>query len=101
MHDIKSKDVHIVSSMVRNSNSDVSENKNELQTTSSQWTQVTGHSVDRLMGKSILLTHKVENLEIDIPRAQELGRRELGGAELTINCKIIITTKTHDSRGDT
>jgi hypothetical protein len=101
VHDIKSKDVHIVSSMARNSNSDVCENKNELQTTSSQWTQVTGHPVDILMGKSILLIHKGENLEIDIPRAQELGRRELGGAEWTINCGIIITTKTHDSRVDT
>ena len=48
MHDIKCKDVHIVSSMARNSNSDIFENENELQPTLSQWTQITGHPVDRL-----------------------------------------------------
>ena len=92
MHDIKCKDVHIVSSMARNSNSDICEIENGLQPTSSQWTQITGHPVDRLMGKSILLTH--------IPRAKELRRGVLGGAEWTINGRIIITTETHDSRGD-
>lgn len=97
MHDIKCKDVHIVSSMARNSNSDICENENELQPTSSQWTQITGHPVDRLMGKSILLTHKEE---IDVPRARELGRGELGGAEWTISGRIIVATETHDSRGD-
>ena len=96
MHDIKCKDVHIVSSMARNSNSDICENENEVQPTSGQWTQITGHPVDRLMGKSILLTHEA----VDIPRARELGRGELGGAEWTISGRIIIATETHDSRGD-
>ena len=100
MHDIKCKDVHIVSSMARNSDSDIREIENGLQPTSSQWTQITGHPVDRLMGKSILLTHKAKNLEVDIPRAKELRCGELGGAEWTINGRIIITTETHDSRGD-
>jgi hypothetical protein len=100
VHDIKCKDVHIVSSMARNCNSDICENENELQTTSSQWTQITRRPVERLMGKSILLTHKAENLEVDIPRAKELRRGELGGAERTINGRTIITTETHDSRGD-
>ena len=102
MHDIKCKDVHIVSSMARNSNSDICENENEviLQPTSSQWTQITGHPVDRLMGKSILLTHKAENLEIDIPSAKELGHGDLGRAEWTISGRIIIATETYDSRGD-
>ncbi|HEX7208277.1 MAG TPA: hypothetical protein VF233_08840 [Nitrososphaeraceae archaeon] len=86
--------------MARNSNSDICENENEVQPTSSQWIQITGHPVDRKMGKSILLTHKAENLEIDIPRARELERRELGGAEWTISGRIIIATETHDSRGD-
>ena len=86
--------------MARNSNSDICENENEVQPTSSQWTQITGHPVDRLMGKSILLTHKAENLEIDFPRTKELGCGELGGAEWTTNGRIIITTETHDSRGD-
>lgn len=101
MHDIKCKDVHIVSSMARNSNSDICEIENGLQPTSSQWTQITGHPVDRLMGKSILLTHKAKNLEVDIPTAKELRRGELGRAEWTINSRIIITTETHnDSTGD-
>lgn len=101
MHDIKCKDVHTVSSMARNSNSDICEIENGLQPTSSQWTQITGHPVDRLMGKSILLTHKAKNLEADIPTAKELRRRELGGVEWTINGRIIITTETHnDSTGD-
>lgn len=100
MHDIKCKDVHIVASMARNSNSDIYEIEKGLQPTSSQWTQITGHPVDRLAGKSILLTHKAKNLEVDIPRAKELRRGELGGAEWRINGRIIITTETHDSRGD-
>ena len=101
MHDIKCKDVHIVSSMARNPNSDICENENELQPTSSQWAQITGHPADRLMGKSILLTHTAKNLEVDIPRAKKLRRGELGGAEWTINGRIIITTETHnDSRGN-
>jgi hypothetical protein len=100
VHDIKCKDVHIVASMARNSNSDICE-INGLQPTSSQWTQITGHPVDRLAGKSILLTHKAKNLEVDIPRAKELRRGELGGAESTINGRIIITTETHnDLRGN-
>jgi hypothetical protein len=86
--------------MAQNSNSDICGNKNGLQPTSSQWTQVTGHPVDRLMGKSILLTHKTKNLEVDIPRPKELRRGELGWAGWTINGRIIITTETHDSRGD-
>lgn len=101
MHDIKCKDVHIVSSMARNSDSDIREIENGLQPTSSQWTQITGHPVDRLMGKSILLTHTAKNLEVDIPRAKELRRGELGRAEWTISGRIIFTTETHnDSRGD-
>jgi len=91
----------IVSSMARNSNSDICGNENGLQPTSIQWTQITGHPVDRLMDKSILLTHKAKNLEVDIPRAKEPSRRELGGAEWTINGRIIITPETYnDSRGD-
>jgi hypothetical protein len=100
VHDIKCKDVHIVSSMARNSNSNICEDENKLQLTSSQWTQITGHPVDRLMGKSILLTRKAEKLENDIPRAKELGRGELGRAERTISGRIIITTETYESRGD-
>jgi hypothetical protein len=86
--------------MARNSNSDICGNENGLQPSSSQWTQVTGHPVDRLMGKSILLTHKTKNLEVDILRPKELRRGELGWAGWTISGRIIITTETHDSRGD-
>lgn len=99
MHDIKSKDVHIGSSMAQNSNSDMSENQNQLQTMSSQWTQVIGQLVEKFMGKNMSMTYNFENLEIDIPRAQGPGGRQVGGAKWTINGRIVINTETHDARG--
>ena len=99
MHDVKSKDVHIVSSMAQNSKSDVSENHNQRQTMSSQWTQVIGQLVDKLVGKNMSMAYNLENLEIDIPRAQGAGGRELGGAKWTIKGRIVITTETHNARG--
>ena len=45
------------------------------------------------------LTYSFENLEIDVPKAQGLGGRKLGGAKWTINGKIVVTTETYDARG--
>lgn len=101
MHDIKCKDVHIVYSMVQNSNNNMSENQNQQQTMPSQWTQVIGQLFDKLVGKNMSVTYNFENLEIDIPRAQGPGGRELGGAKWTIDGRIVITTETHDAKGST
>jgi hypothetical protein len=45
------------------------------------------------------MTYNFENLEIDIPRAQGPGGRQVGGAKWTVNGRIAITTETHDARG--
>lgn len=100
MHDIKSKDVHIVFSMVEYSNNGMNENQKQLQLTmSGQLTEVIGQLVNKLVGKNMIMTYNFENFEIDIPNAKGPGGRELGAAMWTINGRIAITTETHDVRG--
>ena len=55
---------------------------------SSQLTQVIGQLVGKLVGRNTSFTYSFENLEIDVPKAQGLGGRKLGGAKWTINGKI-------------
>lgn len=100
MHDIKSKDAHIVFSMDKNSNNGKNDNQNQQQQRmSSQLTQVIEQLVSKLAGMNMSLTYSFENLEVDIPQAQGLGGRQLGGAKWKINGKIVVTTETHNARG--
>jgi hypothetical protein len=101
MHDIKSKDVHMVDSMARNSNGGINENRNELQTMPSQWTQVMKQSVDKLIRKDISSTCNFQEMKIDTAKAPELGCAQFREEGRTINSRNIITTETQDARGDT
>jgi hypothetical protein len=93
-------------SMDKNSNNRRNDSQNQQQQQqqqmmSSQLTQVIGQFVGKLVGRNMSLTYSFENLEIDVPKAQGLSGRKLGGAKLTINGKIAITTEMHDARSST
>ena len=65
----------------------------------SQWSQIIGQIMEKLMGTNMSTTISFDNLEIDVPRAQGPGGRDLGGAKWTVNGKIIWTTEGHKISG--
>jgi hypothetical protein len=69
------------------------------QQSSSQWSQIIGQVMEKLMGTNMSTTISFDNLEIDVPRAQGPGGRDLGGAKWTVNGKIIWTTEGHKISG--
>lgn len=89
--------------MDKNSNNrrNDSQNQQQQQMMSSQLTQVIGQLVGKLVGRNTSLTYSFENLEIDVPKAQGLDVRKLGGAKWTTNGKIAVTTEMHNARSST
>jgi hypothetical protein len=69
------------------------------QQSSSQWSQIIGQVMEKLTGTNMSTTISFDNLEIDVPRAQGPGGRDLGGAKWTVNGKIIWTTEGHKISG--
>jgi hypothetical protein len=65
----------------------------------SQWSQIIGQVMEKLMGTNMSTTISFDNLEIDVPKAQGPGGRDLGGAKWTVNGKIIWTTEGHKISG--
>ena len=65
----------------------------------SQWSQIIGQVMEKLMGTNVSTTIRFDNLEVDVPRAQGPGGRDLGGAKWTVNGKIILTTESHKTPG--
>jgi hypothetical protein len=90
----------MIASMARNSNGNVNENRNELETMSSQQTQVMKQSVDKLIRRNISSTYSFQRMKIDTPRASELGCEKIGREGRIIKSRSIITPKTYDTRGD-
>lgn len=72
------------------------EEQGKMQQSGSQWAEVIGQLFDRLIGKGASVTYNFDNLVIDIPRAQVAGR-DMGGAQWTINGKIMITAEAHQT----
>ena len=73
----------------------------QQQPSTSQWFQMIGQVVESMTGKNMSTTISFQNLEVDVPRAQGPGGRDLGSAKWTVNGKIIWTTELHktgDSR---
>jgi hypothetical protein len=64
-----------------------------------QWSQMIEQAIEKITGKNMSTTITFEHLEVDIPRAQGPGGRDLGGAKWTINGKIRWTTETHKKEG--
>jgi hypothetical protein len=86
-------------------NQDVNRNENmqsqeqQQQQPSSQWSQTIGQVIEKLTDKNMSTTIRFEDLEVDIPRAQGPGGRDLGSAKWTINGKIVWTTEVHKTEG--
>ena len=83
----------------RNDNMQGQEQQQQQQQQSSQWSQMIGQVIEKITGKNMSTTINFEHLEIDIPRAQGPGGRDLGGAKWTINGRIVWTTEARKSEG--
>jgi hypothetical protein len=61
----------------------------------SQWSQMIGQVLESISGKNMSTTIDFRSLEVDIPRAQGPGGRDLGSAKWTINGKVVWSTELH------
>jgi hypothetical protein len=61
----------------------------------SQWSQMIGQVLENVTGKNMSTTIGFRGLEVDIPRAQGPGGRDLGSAKWTLNGKVVWTTELH------
>ncbi|HEY6882825.1 MAG TPA: hypothetical protein VI278_02180 [Nitrososphaeraceae archaeon] len=71
----------------------------ELQEQASQWAQIIGQVMEKLTGANMSTTISFDDLEIDVPKAQGPGGRDLGGAKWKINGKIVWSTEGHKTSG--
>jgi protein subunit release factor B len=71
----------------------------EQQQQASQWAQMIGQVMENLTGANMSTTITFDDLEIDVPKAQGPGGRDLGGAKWKINGKIIWATEGHKAGG--
>ncbi len=104
------KTVHHINSKVSlyiNMSQDINKNENkqgqdqqQQQQSSSQWSEMIGQVIEKITGKNMSTTMSFEHLEVDIPRAQGPGGRDLGSAKWTINGRIVWTTEAHKTEGD-
>jgi hypothetical protein len=60
-----------------------------------QWSQMIGQVLESISGKNMSTTIDFRSLEVDIPRAQGPGGRDLGSAKWTINGKVVWSTELH------
>jgi hypothetical protein len=61
----------------------------------SQWSQMIGQVLESVMGKNMSTTIDFHNLEVDVPKAQGPGGRDLGKAKWTLNGKVVWMTELH------
>jgi hypothetical protein len=54
-----------------------------------------GQVLESISGKNMSTTIEFRSLEVDIPRAQGPGGRDLGSAKWTINGKVVWSTELH------
>ena len=71
----------------------------EQQQQPSQWAQMIGQIMEKLTGANMSTTITFDDLEIDVPKAQGPGGRDLGGAKWKINGKIVWATEGHKAGG--
>ena len=51
------------------------------QETSTQWAEIIGQLVDKLVGKNIAMTYNFDNLTIDMPKLRGPGGQHLGSVK--------------------
>jgi hypothetical protein len=59
----------------------------------SQWAQIVEQVIEKLTGTNMSTTIRFDKLEVDVPKAQGPGGRDLGGAKWVINGEIVWTTE--------
>src|SRR5690242_18685944 len=100
LHPINSRSCYIVrNNMSQNLNRNENQSSRNQEQSASQWSQIIGQIMEKLMGTNVSTTISFDNLEVDVPRAQGPGGRDLGGAKWTVNGKIIWTTEGHKTTG--
>jgi hypothetical protein len=72
---------------------------NGQQQSLSRWSQMAGQVLESLTDKNMTATMDFQNLEINLPKAQGPGGRDLGSAKWIINGKIVWTTELHTTEG--
>jgi protein subunit release factor B len=80
-------------------NENMQNTQQQQQQSSSQWAQIIGQVMEKLSGTNMSTTIRFDNLEVDVPRAQGPGGRELGGAKWVVNGEIVWTTEAHKATG--
>ena len=55
--------------------------------------------MEKLTGANMSTTISFNDLEVDVPKAQGPGGRDLGGAKWKINGKIVWATEGHKTAG--
>ena len=78
-----------------NRNQNMQGQQQQQQQSSGQWSEMIGQVIEKLTGKNMTTTLSFEDLEVDIPRAQGPGGRDLGSAKWTVNGKVVWTTEAH------
>ena len=81
-----------------NRNQNMQGQQQQQQQLSSQWSEMIGQVIEKLTGKNMATTISFEDLEVDIPRAQGPGGRDLGSAKWTMNGKVVWTTEAHKTK---
>jgi len=100
LHPINSKSSYILrNNMSQNLDRNENHSSGNQEQSASQWSQIIGQVMEKLMGTNVSTTIRFDNLEVDVPRAQGPGGRDLGGAKWTVNGKIIWTTESYKTAG--
>ncbi|HKG31917.1 MAG TPA: hypothetical protein VKA91_11655 [Nitrososphaeraceae archaeon] len=81
--------------MENNNKNENMQGQQQEQKSGSQWSQMIGQVLESVTGKNMSTTISFQNLEVDIPRAQGPGGRELGSAKWTVNGRVVWTTELH------
>ena len=58
----------------------------------SQWAQIMGEMVSKIVGTNMSTTINIDDLVIDVPQAKGPDGRDLGAAKWVVNGKIVWTT---------
>ena len=61
---------------------------------SGMWTQVLGQLFERLSGKEAVMVYEFDNLQIDVPRMQGPGGKEMGSGKWILNGTLRIKAGT-------
>jgi hypothetical protein len=71
------------------------EQEQKIQRSMSVWSQISGQVLEGLTDKNMTATMDIQNMEIDVPKAQGPGGKDLGSAKWIVNGKIVWTTELH------